>query len=405
MTECRMFVSFCSVRNWRSAFMERNFTGILYSDSVVFCFVLLSILLYKALRRKNQDPIWKVFISVIIAVMCFQVTELLWGLGENGYMQFSKDANYIVNILYFMLTGMTAYLCFMYAQIIMDTRVVRSRPVRIISQIPLYVDFLLNVSSYWTHWVFYIDESNHYHRGEYTMVHVALSYGYILVSMVQVVIAMMNKKNFLKRKEYKNVLYFICIPMACCAAQVIFEGVPMVSMGLTGGIFLVYLNSEEMLISVDPLTQLSNRNKLYKYLGGRMRSEQDRLALHLVLIDVDYFKGINDRYGHVEGDSALKRVADALRMACSDRKTMVARYGGDEFIIVCNGMKDEEVKELCARAKEILKKLNEDAKAPYPLTMSMGYARCTRQIQYIPDLIEAADQELYKIKRAREPHR
>jgi diguanylate cyclase (GGDEF)-like protein len=84
---------------------------------------------------------------------------------------------------------------------------------------------------------------------------------------------------------------------------------------------------------------------------------------------------------------------------------MVARYGGDEFIIVCNGMKDEEVKELCARAKEILKKLNEDAKAPYPLTMSMGYARCTRQIQYIPDLIEAADQELYKIKRAREPHR
>jgi diguanylate cyclase (GGDEF)-like protein len=385
--------------------MERNFIGILYSDSVAFCFVLLVIILYKSLKRKNQDTIRKLYMGIIVTVMCFLITELLWGLGENGYIVLPRTANHIVNLFYFLLSGVTAYLCFLYAQIIIDTRVVHSRLNLILSQIPIYVVFVLAVSSYWTKWVFYIDESNHYQRGAYTMVHVVLVYGYILVSMIQVVIAAAKKENFLKRKEYRNILYFICIPMIFCAAQVVIQGVPLVSMGLTGGILLVYLNSEEMLISVDPLTQLSNRNKLYQYLGGKMRSEQDRLSLHLILIDVDYFKEINDRHGHVEGDHALKRVADALRLACGDRKTMVARYGGDEFIIVCSGMQDEEVKELCTRAQSILRELNERDEVAYELTISMGFARCTREIQYVPDLIEAADQELYKIKRAREPRR
>jgi diguanylate cyclase (GGDEF)-like protein len=81
---------------------------------------------------------------------------------------------------------------------------------------------------------------------------------------------------------------------------------------------------------------------------------------------------------------------------------MVCRFGGDEFIIVCDDMKEREVKALISRAGEILAQLNFDAKAPYHLTMSMGYAKCTSQIKYIPEFIEAADQELYKIKRARD---
>jgi diguanylate cyclase (GGDEF)-like protein len=156
-----------------------------------------------------------------------------------------------------------------------------------------------------------------------------------------------------------------------------------------------------MLISIDVLTKLSNRNQLYTYLGSKFRSEQEKQGLYLLLLDVDYFKTINDRYGHVEGDIALKRVADAMKLSCTDRKSMLCRYGGDEFIIVCEDMLEEEIQQLCRDIAFTLRQLNEKAQAAYELTVSIGYARCTHKISYIQDLIEAADQELYKVKRAR----
>jgi diguanylate cyclase (GGDEF)-like protein len=381
--------------------MGHDFTGILYSDSIVFCFVLLAVILSKAVRRQDKRFQWKVFIGVILTTMCFQLSDLIWGLTETGYLQLPALGNYVTNAVYYIMTAFTAYLCFYYAQLIMDTDITRKKHLRIISELPLYIVIILVLLSYWTGWIFYIDENNHYCRGTYTMLHVAVSYGYTIVSLIQVISAALKKENFQKRKEYLNILYFILMPGLFCALQVCIPGVPLVSMGLTVGILLVYMNTEEMLISIDVLTKLSNRNQLYTYLGSKFRSEQEKQGLYLLLLDVDYFKTINDRYGHVEGDIALKRVADAMKLSCTDRKSMLCRYGGDEFIIVCEDMLEEEIQQLCRDIAFTLRQLNEKAQAAYELTVSIGYARCTHKISYIQDLIEAADQELYKVKRAR----
>jgi diguanylate cyclase (GGDEF)-like protein len=284
----------------------------------------------------------------------------------------------------------------------LDTGIAKNKLYRVISEIPLVEVIVFILMTYWTDWVFYIDEDNHYHRSEYTPVHMVVTYGYIIICLIQVIGAIRKKENLPRRKEFRNIFYFVGVTGLFCAVQVVLQGVPLVSMGMTCGIILVYLNSEEMLISLDNLTQLSNRNQLYKHLGAKMQGNHDKHPLYLIVIDVDYFKGINDKYGHIEGDNALKRIADALRLACNDRKTMVCRYGGDEFIIVCDDMKEREVKALISRAAEILAQLNYDADVPYRLTMSMGYAKCTDEMQYMQELIEAADQELYKIKRARD---
>jgi diguanylate cyclase (GGDEF)-like protein len=381
--------------------MGHDFTGVLYADSIIFCFVMLAVVLYKAVMRQDKRLQWKIFICVIITTMFFQAADIIWGFAENGYLHLSANDNYVVNAAYYILTSLTSYLCFFYAQIIMDTGIARTKPLRIISEMPMYAVAVLVLLSYRTEWIFYIDEANHYQRGPYTIMHVILSYGYIFFALVQVISATLKKENFQKRKEYLNVLYFILIPGFLCVGQVFIPGIPLVSMGLTGGILLVYMNTEEMLISIDVLTNLSNRNQLYTYLGSKFRTEQDRLALYLLLIDVDYFKTINDQYGHLEGDIALKRVADALKLSCADRKGIVCRYGGDEFIIVCENMLEEEVRQLCSDIVFILHQMNQKAQVPYDLTVSIGYAHCTSEIHYIPELIEAADQELYKVKRAR----
>lgn len=85
---------------------------------------------------------------------------------------------------------------------------------------------------------------------------------------------------------------------------------------------------------VDALTGLANRRRLLETLDHLPRPDGATAAL--VFVDVDHFKGYNDRHGHPAGDEALRRVADALR-ACAPEDALVARYGGEEFACLMPG--------------------------------------------------------------------
>ena len=95
----------------------------------------------------------------------------------------------------------------------------------------------------------------------------------------------------------------------------------------------------------DDLTGLSNR----RYLDERLdilinRSVVDGTPLSVVMFDIDDFKGINDRLGHLAGDEALSRVAEALREALAPTaEDILVRYGGDEFIAVLRNVSEAEL--------------------------------------------------------------
>ncbi|WP_441257098.1 sensor domain-containing diguanylate cyclase [Vibrio sp. Vf1514] len=83
----------------------------------------------------------------------------------------------------------------------------------------------------------------------------------------------------------------------------------------------------------DPLTRISNRRKLERELTSFICEQRYPWVL-LYLIDVDYFKLYNDRYGHLQGDNALKQIAHALEKIPFDGAKVVARFGGEEFCVV-----------------------------------------------------------------------
>ena len=117
------------------------------------------------------------------------------------------------------------------------------------------------------------------------------------------------------------------------------------------------------------------------------------------------FKSINDEYGHVEGDTALMRTADALKAACAGHslKTFIARYGGDEFIIITKTENEELVKDLCSNIKATLIRLNDEAGASYELTASIGYSSYIGGITEFQSALAEADEALYRDKKARVP--
>ena len=157
------------------------------------------------------------------------------------------------------------------------------------------------------------------------------------------------------------------------------------------------------LSELDALTQLLNRRGFdRRYAELWERAQRERRSLALAFIDLDYFKSVNDHYGHEAGDDALKKVAEVLKDA-EPRPTLIARLGGDEFIAVWYHLARPAAERVIARlthAVEELQVRNEGA-AGGVLTISIGLSVCHPDLTALAgDCMRRADQALYEAKQA-----
>ncbi|UWP88752.1 bifunctional diguanylate cyclase/phosphodiesterase [Aliiroseovarius crassostreae] len=149
---------------------------------------------------------------------------------------------------------------------------------------------------------------------------------------------------------------------------------------------------------IDVLTGLLNRAALGEYLEDVIRdASAGRKEIALLFMDLDGLKQVNDRLGHAAGDQVLKRVSDRLRN-CLDQGVTIARYGGDEFIVVLD-------QGHIAEQAQIVETLLEEIAIPFGiekdvvhLTGSLGIARYPTDAVTAEDLISAADQAMYVAK-------
>jgi len=145
----------------------------------------------------------------------------------------------------------------------------------------------------------------------------------------------------------------------------------------------------------DPLTGLANRRHLQVVLERSLAAARRGDPLALALVDLDGFKEINDTRGHLAGDRVLRGVASALA-AEARGSDLVARYGGDEFLIVLPGGDAASARTLLARVR---------ARLDPDVTVSAGIVEYTAALGCADDLLAAADQNLYHAKqRAHHPH-
>ena len=157
-----------------------------------------------------------------------------------------------------------------------------------------------------------------------------------------------------------------------------------------------------MLSLSDDLTGLYNRRGLFALGEHTMRSARRRgRSLGVISIDVDSLKTINDRFGHAQGDDALRTVADVIR--ASVRESDVAgRVGGDEFVVLAED--DTGVtQDLVARLRRRAERADEKAGRPFRLSLSIGSIDWEHSEQAtLQELIERADQRRYDDKRAKQ---
>ena len=147
--------------------------------------------------------------------------------------------------------------------------------------------------------------------------------------------------------------------------------------------------------STDELTSILNRRAILKDLDNEInRCQRHHQICSVLMLDVDYFKHVNDTYGHQVGDEVLIMIADAITQTCRQTDS-VGRYGGEEFLIVLPQTDSQQAYELAERIRKSVASIS--TQHPFSVSCSIGVATFDKTLD-MHTLIKRADEAVYNAK-------
>ena len=152
----------------------------------------------------------------------------------------------------------------------------------------------------------------------------------------------------------------------------------------------------------DTLTNVYNRAGFFRYAYPIIEeARQAKKNLFVLFLDLDGLKSVNDKYGHDQGDEFIKAMGKVLSQVRSHGQLLM-RYGGDEFVILGTGFTPEAAEAYMEQIRRGIDNYNAASNRPYLLDASMGYTLMDPSEEFdLEEVIESADQEMYKAKKAK----
>ena len=382
-------------------FMEANF----------FALIVLLLIYLNTRRHMYKYDFEQKLYTYLIFINAFMLTIDIIRMYADGK---SGNLMYTLNLTAAILTFVCTPIIAMFWSIYVDYKIFINRKkikkeikfMAIISVVNLIILIVSSLGLLGGKIVFSIDANNVYHRGELHKVPIILSYIYIMYS----VISIEKNRKIMDESDYKSLRVFSVPPIIGGIIQSLLSGVKLTWISMTLSIFIIFANLQNNLLHVDVLTGLYNRRNLEKYLTNVFLQFNNCKVIGGILLDINDFKDINDKYGHDEGDRALVALAKILKTSF-EREDFVFRYAGDEFVVVCEV---EDFKELESRIKKLdlaIDDFNSTSSKPYEISVSRGYdvflsnSRITDEafIRKI-DALMYQDKEEYRERKLLEAH-
>ena len=374
----------------------------LYLEINLLSIVLVGIILKKT-SGLSKMMAQRNFVMSIVSEMVFFASDTLFVMINTGMItmgNFDNTAKLICKELYFFSTAAMCFFWFLYFEHLQEAPFVKEKKKVGFAASILWAMCILLIINLFTGFLFYVEPDGSYHRGPFFILTYIFSYTYVVIACTRTIIRIRKNDTSTNKNTLTLLALFPIGPGLAGLLQFVFPRLPVACGVLAITTLILYLSWIDQLISLDPLTGLNNRKQLNHFFDQWIKSHNEKDKLFALLIDADKFKHINDTYGHIQGDKALKNIADALRAGCRNmpKRANIARYGGDEFAVVFETEDHEEAVKLKECIKQRLAEVNERTKVPFDLTVSIGIADSEGK-NTLKELIDAADEQMYNEKR------
>ena len=337
--------------------------------------------------------------NMLYSYFSMLATDIVWALMEDGIVRLPVYLNAAVNAITVISVSCGCYYWFKFIEDRLHFASLHRRTLDRLIKIPILLIAAADVVSIFTGWIFYIDTDGHYETTDMFMLQGVVNYFYLLVPTVYSVYRAVKTRSRQDRAEYITYALYMIAPLLSGLTEDIFPRVPLLSLNIFMMLLILFLMIQNMQVFNDALTGLNNRRRLWQYLDAGLAKATEEHPLLLLMMDINDFKSINDNYGHLEGDDALKTLAEVLKDIAAKYGAFAARYGGDEFCMVANGegLRPEEI------AQDVQDGMSEaevgEGIGARRMTVSIGYAVCEGSERYAEEAIAKADKMLYENKR------
>ncbi len=302
--------------------------------------------------------------------------------------------NRLSNSLLFITNSVFAFLWAMYVDYKLFGQRQRLRRIYPWAALPALAVCVMAAMNLFTDVFFTISPHNVYSRTPLAVLTYLITYFYLLGGGLLAFHYRRKSGKYL----FMPVVVFLTPIFVGSLLQMLFYGIALIWVSVAFGLVSLYINLQNEISLLDPLTKLYNREYLIRYLNFIRQKLPAKKQMAGIMMDVNAFKEINDTLGHSEGDAALRVVSQCL-LDVVRGDNFAVRYGGDEFIAICMVNSQQELDKLVARIRRRVERENAGNPRPYRLSLSAGSTLYDPASDDIDSFLRRMDRNMYEDKR------
>lgn len=371
-----------------------------YAITELYCLAFAVTVLFRLNSSMGTEHEVQQLRNMIYSFAGMLVFDILWALTEDALLQPPKLLNAFINALAIAAITCGCYFWYKYIEDRLHFMSAKNRTLNTLVAVPLLAVCALDLLSIFTGWMFIIDEQNHYRDMPLFTLQGIVNYFYLLIPTIYSVRAAIRAPSRQERAEARTYSLYMVAPLLSGLLESVFPYVPLLALNIFLIILILFLMIQSMQVNTDALTGLNNRRRLGQYLEERLTRASAERPILLFIMDINNFKQINDEYGHLEGDSALRAFSAVLRETAGRYYAFIARYGGDEFCLVMDAA-GHAPEEIAGEIRASLQKtrIDTDHAQSYSLTVSVGSTVCDGTERGPDAVLAEADRALYRNKK------
>lgn len=355
---------------------------------------------YSFQRQGFDDRLFNLMILINIALL---IADMFSWVCNGAVWPGAHFIHILGNTVYYMLQPLMCLTWMVYCEYKLTENLPQLTHRILFYAVPALISEILVIANCFTSILFSVSAENIYSRcGGFYILYTFLNLTYILYALLRTI--RFSREESRKKRRYTDSYYFLMVyPLFPCIGflvQSLLYGIAVIWTGSVISLLIIYSNLQNAQITTDALTGLNNRYRFQSYINYKLTNRHPGAILYMLMIDIDRFKDINDKYGHLAGDETIRTVAQLI-IRSVHRSDFVARIGGDEFIVIGERGSMTSIQETIQTIEEEFSAHNQNRWVPYQISISIGCSTLEGDQTKTTDMLLAeADKMMYVQKQA-----